>query len=135
MVDALAFQEGAAVMSTQNNFFDLLAPASPPVPSSDGSVESRHAAAAANLPSGVVAAAIVAEADGSAAGIASGPSESIHWLHVGPKRARTGCGIVASEYIYAERAAIAEESGDRFSCTLDCFSGTVTCQACKDFFA
>ncbi len=55
----------------------------------------------------------------------------VHWMHVTPLRARTGCGIYASSYDLAARLATTE-AGETLSCSLDVYSDRVTCQACKD---
>jgi len=56
---------------------------------------------------------------------------TLHWLVVTTKRARTGCGIIASSYQMSTRIAICED-GAEICCTLDAYSDKVTCQACKE---
>lgn len=55
----------------------------------------------------------------------------IHWIHITPARARTGCGIYASSYDRSSRLATIQ-SGEQLSCSLDVYSDSVTCQACKE---
>jgi hypothetical protein len=55
----------------------------------------------------------------------------VHWIFVTTTRARTGCGIYASSYDRSTRLA-RTETGDTFQCSLDAYSDTVTCRACKE---
>lgn len=61
----------------------------------------------------------------------SGDASIVHWIHVTPTRARTGCGIYASSYEMSTRLATSE-AGGQLSCSLDAFSDRVTCQACRE---
>lgn len=56
---------------------------------------------------------------------------TVHWLVVTTKRARTGCGIIASSYQMSTHFAVCEDGAEIF-CSLDVYSDKVTCNACKE---
>lgn len=58
-------------------------------------------------------------------------TQIVHWIHITPSRARTGCGIYISSYERSTRLA-ATDAGEQLSCSIDVYSDSVTCQACKD---
>ena len=57
-------------------------------------------------------------------------AEPVHWLVVTTRRARTACGIVT--FGTSNDSAIAAETGDKFLCNIDRYSGKVTCPRCKE---
>lgn len=58
-------------------------------------------------------------------------ASTVHWLVVTTKRARTGCGIIVTDYDLADRIGAGPE-GERIHCSLDGFSDRVTCRGCKE---
>lgn len=58
------------------------------------------------------------------------PAEAVHYLIVTTRRAGTPCGIVT--WGISNDSAINAETGDRFLCTNDRYSGKVTCPRCKE---
>lgn len=57
-------------------------------------------------------------------------TQIVHWIHVTPTRARTGCGIYVSSYERSTRLTTTD-AGERLFCSLDAYSDSVTCQACR----
>jgi hypothetical protein len=58
-------------------------------------------------------------------------TDDVHWVVVTTRRAMTACGIVVTVLDWKEREWVSEE-GLLTICTVDRYSGRVTCERCKE---
>jgi hypothetical protein len=131
--------------AAQPNFFDLLAPVSPPAPGSDGGVEG-HANAGERRSEEMVLGnhpavphtdldrreANTETGRGSGVGVETHPSEtSIHWILITTTKARTACGIAMPAY-YDKLGCGYSDKGQRLSGTHNRDDGSVTCERCLE---
>ena len=59
------------------------------------------------------------------------PAETMHYVAVTTRRAMTACGMIVSGLDWKARQWLAE-SGASITCTVDRYSGDVTCPRCKE---
>ena len=58
-------------------------------------------------------------------------AEDVHWVVVTPRRAMTACGTVVTAMDWKSGQWLAE-SGAAVTCSLDLYSGKVTCNRCRE---